>query len=79
MITPEDYRRLYPDWDGGDALIILLALSILVIFFAVQFIYIKFIESTLRRLFQKLKERIIKFRYIKGIIAFGNKRLADFL
>ncbi len=79
MITPEDYRKLYPEWDGGDALIILSALLILVIFFAVQFVYIKFIEPTLGRLFQRLKERIIKFRYIKNIIAFGNKRLADFL
>jgi hypothetical protein len=79
MITPEDYRKLYPDWDGGGALIILLALSILVAFFAVQFVYIRFIEPPLGRLFQRLKERIIKFRYIKNIIAFGNKRLADFL
>jgi len=48
-------RKLYPEWESQDPLIIVKIFLLIVLFLIIPYIYIKFVESRLKILWRKIR------------------------
>lgn len=54
-VNYELLRKLYPEWESQDPLIIVKIFLLIVLFLIIPYIYIKFVESRLKTLWRKIR------------------------